>query len=227
MKRENQKEPEVIYQDDSLLILDKPSGLVTLRTISWREDTLQDFTEKSGIFIAGRGGIVHRLDKETSGIVIVAKNELSFADLQRQFKERKVAKTYLALVNGEVTNRGEIAAPVGRSRKNRFNFAVAVGGKPAFTAYRLIKRIKVEGEDYSLLEIKPKTGRTHQIRVHLKYLGHPLFGDTIYGSKREQGRPLFLVAKAIEFTHPTTGRLMKFEISLPDYLKKIIEENEN
>lgn len=216
----NQRKVEIVYQDQALALLNKPGGLVVLRGPTVKGTTLQDWVEKNlGIDLAERAGIVHRLDKETWGLILVAKDRQIFDHLQRQFKERRVEKTYWALVRGKPPIEGEIVAPIGRSPGRRLKFAVVPGGKSAKTKYRVLKRAILDSEEYTLVEIKPETGRTHQIRVHFQYLGYPIFGDKIYGGKREQGRPMFLVAKKIGFLHPVEGKKMNFEIDLPSELR--------
>lgn len=217
----------IIYEDDSLLVVNKPAGLVTLRTSSYRGKTLQDWVEERlEIRIGGRAGIAHRLDKETWGIILIAKNQSVFKELQNQFKERRVTKKYFVLVRGIIPSKGRIVAPLGRSPGNNLKFGVIPGGKRAETEYEVIDRVKINGEDFDLVEVKLKTGRTHQIRVHFKYLGHSVFGDGVYGGRRERGKPMFLVAKEIEFFHPVKKKMVKFTIGLPDLLKSIISRNE-
>lgn len=219
----NQRKIEIIYQDQALAVLNKPGGLVVLRGPTVREKTLQDWVENNlGIDIAGRAGIVHRLDKGTWGLILVAKNQQAFDTLQRQFKERRVEKTYWALVRGRPPIEGEIVAPIGRSPGRRLKFAVVPGGKAAKTSYRVMKEVIVNSEEYTLVEVRPKTGRTHQIRVHFQYLGHPIFGDVLYGGRKERGRPLFLVAKEISFAHPETREEISFRIDLPKELKSLL-----
>src|SRR3989344_9593934 len=188
---------KIIYEDSDLLVVDKPTGITVNRSDTTREEeTVQDWTEKKftidhlpltidreGDFYQ-RSGIVHRLDKETSGILLIAKNPASFLNLQNQFKERRVGKTYVALVHGEIKPEiGEINVPVGRLPFNRKRFGIVAGGRDSVTSYRVISNFQfpISNERLSLLEVKPKTGRTHQIRVHLKYSGHPVFSDPLYG----------------------------------------------
>ena len=226
-RKKKQRRVKVLYEDNSLLVLNKPAGLVTLRVATFKGKTLQDFLEEEfNIFVRERGGIVHRLDKETQGIILVAKNNRAFDHLQDQFKERKVEKVYLALIRGKLTGEGEITAPIGRNLGRRLQFAVVPGGKKAETGYQVLKNLKINEEEYTLVKVRPKTGRTHQIRVHFKYLGNPVFGDSFYGGKKEQGRPMFLVAKEIKFIHPADGRLMEFKITIPKRLSSLMPANE-
>ncbi len=235
---------KIIYEDSDLLAIDKPSGVTVNRSDTTKnEETVQDWTEtKFSIFnfqfsidkesdFYKRGGIVHRLDKETSGILLIAKNPASFLNLQKQFKDRGVKKTYIALVHGEVKpESGEINVPVGRLSFNRKRFGVVAGGREAVTKYKVlsIKYYVSDGkkEPLSLLELYPKTGRTHQIRVHLKYFGHPVFSDPLYGGRKTSRKDrkvlprLFLHASEISFLHPKDGR----EIFLQSKLPKGLEE---
>jgi 23S rRNA pseudouridine1911/1915/1917 synthase len=205
------------------------------------EYTVQDFVvEKGGIKgnleseFNKRGGIVHRLDKETSGILIVSLNEKSFEMLQQQFKKREVAKEYLALCHGEMAFEGQINAPVGRLPWNRKKFGVVPNGREAFTKFELVRRYKLENqkkrEVLSLVRVFPKTGRTHQIRVHFQYIGHPIFSDSLYAGRktlREDRKYLgrhFLHASKISFVSPTTSKKVDFEASLSLELKKFLED---
>lgn len=224
----------IIYEDEDFLVLDKPSGMIVNKADTTKNEiTVQDFLEKRHKYVqdssdfSKRAGIVHRIDKETSGLLIVAKNLKSFENLQAQFKERKVEKTYIALVHGHVSfDEGEISVPIGRLPWNRKRFGVMVGGKEAQTFYKTIERFN---KPYSILELYPKTGRTHQIRVHLKYINHPIFGDEFYAGRkisREDRKLLdrfFLHAKKISFFHPKTGKKVEFESDLPQELKLTIE----
>lgn len=225
---------KIIYEDKDILIIDKPARLTVNRADTTKNEfTLQDFLEKhipkelenEGSDFYKRNGIVHRIDKETSGILIVAKNLESFENLQKQFKERIVEKKYIALVHGNIEGEGEVNVPVGRLPWNRKRFGVLAGGKNALTRYRVIENFK---KPFSLLELFPKTGRTHQIRVHLKYITHPIFGDEAYAGRkvsREDRKILdrfFLHAEKISFMHPTANKKVEFESKLPEELKKVL-----
>lgn len=219
--------PKIIYQDDYLLILDKPAGYVVNESAtSHGNPTLQDFIAKNFDFETAknaelRNGIVHRLDKPTSGIILVAKTKEIFDKLQKQFSDREVNKTYVALVHGKVEpSEGTIGAKVGRLPWNRMRFGVFEGGREAVTKYKVIK----DFDGYSLVELYPKTGRTHQLRVHMKHTGHPIVGDFLYAGRklfREDSKiwnRLWLHAKGIEFIHPVTGEKIKLEAPLPKEL---------
>ena len=180
-----------------------------------------------------RAGIVHRLDKETSGILIVAKTSGSFENLQSQFKERKVKKTYIALVHGKVdSSQGEINAPLGRLPWNRKRFGVIAGGREAITKYKILNiKYKIadrEKEPLTLLELYPETGRTHQIRVHLRYINHPVFADPLYAGRKTARNDrmflprVFLHASKISLSHPKTGQLISFEAKLPKELSDFV-----
>ncbi len=184
---------------------------------------------------ANRAGIVHRLDKETSGVMLVAKTLDSFIELQKQFKERVIEKNYIALAHGKILPaKGEINVPVGRLEFNRKRFGVVAGGRESVTHYeveRYLESPKTK-EILSFVRLFPKTGRTHQIRVHLQYIGHPIFGDELYAGRkvsREDRRVLprvFLHAAHISFTHPINGKKMDFEAPLPNELSEVLKSFE-
>ncbi len=203
--------PQVVFEDDSILVVDKPAGLVVNRAETQKEETLEDW--------AADKFIVHRLDKDTSGLLIIAKTTEALENLQSQFKNRGVTKKYLALVHGVLEpEEGTINAPIERSPFNRKHFGVFPGGRAAETGYKTI----CHAGEFSLLEVTPKTGRTHQIRVHLKYLGHPIVSDPIYGGRKNFQADkkfcprLFLHAAYLKFNHPATGQVREFSCPLPD-----------
>ncbi len=230
-------EPKVVFEDEQILVLDKPSGMVVNRSDSTKVETVQDWVaERLGLGnldlgIGERAGIVHRLDKETSGLLLVAKTLKAFQNLQLQFKERKVKKKYLALVEGKVAPpEGEINAPVGRLPWDREKFGVFPGGREALTRYKVVVTYPIQQVIYTLLELAPETGRTHQIRVHLKYLGFPVVGDQNYAGRQKARQQrqwcprLFLHAKFLQFVHPVTNKVMVFEIPLPEELNSLLVE---
>jgi len=229
--------PKIIFQDDDILIINKPSGLVVNRAESVKGKTLQDwienqfsifnfqFSNKNEEDFIRRSGIVHRLDKDTSGVLVVAKNAKTFKYLQKQFKERRVVKKYLCLVHDKVEPRvGDIKMPLGRNPEDRKKFTVRLEGRKAVTEYKVLKHIKKASQLFSLLEVNLKTGRTHQIRVHLKHIGHPIVSDPIYlGEKRLRGDKewcsrLFLHAQYLSFIHPKTGKRVEFKGEIPKEL---------
>lgn len=228
------EKPKVIFQDEYLLVIDKPAGWITNDAeTAIGQSTLQTWLTRQKFPLAGnrefRSGIVHRLDKGTSGVLLVAKTQKAFGDLQGQFKERKVRKTYLALVHGRVErDQGDIVAPVGRLPWRRDRFGVLPGGREAKTRYKVIGYSEKKGKDYTLLELYPQTGRTHQIRIHLKYLGHPIVGDEFYAGRKTARNDrtwcprLFLHALKISFIHPETAKRVAFESRLPLELEEAL-----
>ena len=214
------EEIKIIYEDNAILVLNKPAGIVTTKENS-KEWTLEDWLVKNRPNGLLRQGIAHRLDKGTSGIVITAKNEESLKDLKLQFKKRLVGKYYVAVVSGDLPSSGEIDMPIDRSKYSFGRFKVHEDGKNARTLFKVIKKMMIEGKKYSLVEINLKTGRTHQIRVHLSYLGWPLLGDKLYGGLMVGGilRP-FLHAKRLEIL----GKVV--EAPLAADLKNILDKYE-
>ena len=237
LKRKKNEFLQILYEDEFLLVLNKPAGWVVNRSETVKEETLQDWLEENFQFPIFnfqdyRSGIVHRLDKDTSGVLVVAKTPQIFENLQKQFKERGVGKRYLVLVHGNVQpTEGIIRAPIARSPFDRKRFGIFLGGREAETRYKKISNLKsqISKEKFSLLEIEPKTGRTHQIRVHLKYLGYPVVADEFYaGRKTYRTDKLwcprqFLHASQLSFIHPQTGKKVKFSAPLSLDLKKALK----
>ncbi len=234
--------PSIIYADSDMMVLDKPAGITVNRSeTTIHEGTVQDWIEQNYHDVYAnpmgqdhdfynRHGIVHRLDKETSGILLIAKTKESFEELQRQFKEREVKKTYLALAHGTlIPPEGEINVPVGRLEFNRKRFGIVPGGRESMTHYKVLEmrylHSRKQKETLSLVELYPKTGRTHQIRVHLKHLNRPIFSDMLYAGRktsRDDRRLLprvFLHAAGIQFFHPRTHKDMTFSAPLPHELQ--------
>ena len=227
---------DVVYEDDSLAVINKPAGMVVHAGAGARSQSgtlvnalLHRFASLSGAGGELRPGIVHRLDKDTSGLIVVAKNDLAHRRLAEQFSGREVNKTYIALVHGWMKQeRGTIASAIARDRIRRTRMTTrARGGREATSHWRVLRRVQSRFGKFSLLEIKIDTGRTHQIRVHLASLGHPVVGDALYGAPRElkdrRGGKLalgrnFLHAAAIELKHPTTGAALEFSRPLPPAL---------
>lgn len=217
----------IVYQDGDLIVVDKPAGLTVHPAPGHPSGTLVNALlaacpDLQGISGTLRPGIVHRLDKDTSGLLVVAKNDRAMRSLQSQLTERSVHKTYLALVHGVPKPReGQIEAPIGRSPRNRKKMAVVDNGRESTTRYRV--REELPG-GFTLLEVEPVTGRTHQIRVHLAAIGHPVFGDPLYGRASELLSRQFLHAWKLAFRMPLGGREVEFESPLPADLRTVLEE---
>ena len=215
----------VVYQDAELVVIDKPAGLPAHPGPGHPDRTLVNgllalCPDIQGIGGEIRPGIVHRLDKDTSGLMMAAKTESAHHDLSRQIKERRVEKGYLALVEGAPTpESGMIEAPIGRDPRRRTRMAVTAGGRESRTGYRLLER----AGRYSLLELQLHTGRTHQARVHLAWLGHPLLGDAVYGKRSPLLPRHFLHAHRLAFAHPESGDPLEFRSPLPDDLESALE----
>ncbi len=222
---------DILYEDDDLMVISKPAGLVAHPGPGHPSNTLVNalLAHTSGLSSIGgvdRPGIIHRLDRDTSGIMIVAKTDLAHNKLSDDLKQRKIKKTYWALVNGHLDpEEGLIDEPVGRKKSDRKKMAVDhAKGRQALTRYKVLE----EYNKMTLLEVKPETGRTHQIRVHLSHIKHPVVGDSQYGSDRKRDRDMgierqMLHSKEIEFIHPWTGKVLKYSDELPDDLKEILE----
>ncbi|PKM81688.1 MAG: RNA pseudouridine synthase [Firmicutes bacterium HGW-Firmicutes-14] len=220
---------DIIFEDRDILVVNKPQGMVVHPAAGNYSGTLvnalvEHCEDLSGINGVIRPGIVHRIDKDTSGLLVVAKNDRAHLGLANQIKDHRVNRRYLALVHGNIQEpRGIIEAPIGRDPKDRKKMAVVTrNSKPALTRYRVMERFG----DYTLIECELETGRTHQIRVHLAFLGHPVAGDPVYGPKKN---PLNLKGQALhayqlEFEHPVTGEFMEFRADLPPGLAKIIDQ---
>ncbi len=248
-----EKQLDILHEDSELLVLNKPAGLVVNRAESTHSKTLQEmlegyfgYDENGGPGL--RSGIVHRLDKETSGVILVAKNEGAMAELQRQFKDREVSKTYLALAHGKLKPEFKVSLPLGRSRANRLRHGVDLQGREAETGFKLISIYKLNDEvakkvkkglskdfwvgydRFSLVEARPKTGRTHQIRVHLHSVFAPIVADEIYGGRKflrvdkEWAGRMFLHASQISFVHPKSKKRVEFVSDLPENLKIILKD---
>jgi 23S rRNA pseudouridine1911/1915/1917 synthase len=216
---------KIVFEDSDLIVVDKPAGLLVHPAAGQHTGTLvnailarcPDLGEINGSI---RPGIVHRLDKDTSGLMMVAKNDAAQKSLSRQIKQRSIKKGYLALVLGRLTpEHGAIDAPIGRHPRDRKRMAVVSGGREAKTEYRVIKYM----DDHTLLEVMPETGRTHQIRVHLAAIGHPVFGDHIYGKRSVILGRQFLHAHRLGFRLPSTGKFVEFNSELPPELQEALK----
>ena len=217
---------KIVYEDEDVVVVDKPTGMVVHPAAGNYSKTLvngllYEIDDLKGIKGEIRPGIVHRIDKNTSGLLMVAKNDMSVKDLEEQLKEHSVNRLYIGLVSGVISEeRGRIFAPIGRDPDDRKKMAVVKDGKNAITNFRVLERYK----KFTLCEFKLETGRTHQIRVHMKYIGHPLVGDIEYGSKKlasETGQ--YLHAAVLGFIHPRTKEYMEFKSELPDYFKSYLD----
>lgn len=222
---------DVIYEDDDMLVINKEKGIVVHPGNGNPDGTLANAVMarcKGGLSGIGgkiRPGIVHRIDKDTSGLVIIAKNDKAHINLSNQIQKRKVKKTYIALVRGVIKeNEAIINMPIGRSTKDRKKMSVSKNGKEAITNFKVLKRFT----GYTLLEVNIETGRTHQIRVHLAEIGFPIVGDMVYSNGKNpfnvEGQMLH--AAKLELKHPTTQKDVTFEATLPEYFKKIVKELE-
>jgi 23S rRNA pseudouridine1911/1915/1917 synthase len=219
---------EVIYEDSDLLIVNKPRGIVVHPAHGNESGTLVNFLmhhcgdSLSGINGEIRPGIVHRIDKNTSGLLLAAKNDFTHTKLAEQLKERKVTREYLAVVSGVVKESGTINAPVGRHKIKRKEMAVnGLNPREAITHYEVVQNYA----NATLLKIRLETGRTHQIRVHMSYIGHSVLGDDVYGN----GKPKWLQGQCLHactlgFTHPRTGEYIEFESGIPDYFEKLLSQ---
>ena len=223
---------EVIYEDKDIIVINKPKGMVVHPASGNPDGTLVNAVMSlckdslSGIGGEIRPGIVHRLDKDTSGAIIVAKNDKAHINLSEQLKNHEVKKTYLALVRGIIKeNEATINMPIARSKKDRKKMAVDKEGKEAITHFKVLGRYK---NKYTLLQINLETGRTHQIRVHLSYIGYPIIGDEVYSNGKNEWNisGQCLHAWKLEFLHPITNKKISLEAEIPEYLGNIIKELE-
>lgn len=221
---------EILYEDNDMIVVNKPKGMVVHPANGNPDGTLVNAIMSickdslSGIGGEIRPGIVHRLDKNTSGAIIIAKNDKAHINLSEQLKNHEIKKTYIALVRGVVKeNNATINMPIGRSKKDRKKMDVDKNGKEAITHFKVLKRYK----DCTLLEINIETGRTHQIRVHLSHIGYPIIGDEVYsnGKNKWNIEGQCLHAKSLDFMHPITGKQMHIEAELPEYFERLIGDD--
>lgn len=215
---------EIVFQDEDLIVVNKPQGLVVHPCTSTKSGTLvngllERIGDLSGINGVLRPGIVHRLDKETSGLMVVAKNDFSHNHLAKQIKEKTCKRKYLALLHGHLPNvEGEIQTKISRHKKDRKKMAVADEGKEAITKYKVVKYF----ENHTLAEFSLMTGRTHQIRVHSAYLYHPIVGDKVYGKEEKGLQGQLLHSYKLQFVHPKNEKVMSFEIPLPKHFQTFL-----
>ncbi|XMB72534.1 RluA family pseudouridine synthase [Mycoplasmatota bacterium WC30] len=216
---------DIVYEDEDVLVVNKPSGLVVHPAPGHYQDTLVNglmyhINSLSDINGEARPGIIHRIDKDTSGLIMVAKNNKAHNILAEELKKHKTKREYIALVEGVIRNkRGKINAPIGRNKSNRLKMDVTSGGKDAVTHFEVIKNY----ENTTLIKCVLETGRTHQIRVHMAYIKHPLVGDYIYGTAKNNSFGQYLHAKTLGFTHPRTKEFMEFNSELPKEFKDLLE----
>lgn len=219
---------DIIYQDKDIAIINKPQGMTVHAGNGTHGSTLVNallyhLDSLSGINGVIRPGIVHRIDKDTSGLLVVAKNDAAHLSLSEQIKNKTCHRIYLALLEGTVKqNDGIIDTFIGRSDKNRTMMAVKDSDRRAVTHFKVLKRYK----EFTFAEFKLETGRTHQIRVHCKYIGHPIVGDPVYGYEKQKFKlnGQLLHAWKLELTHPSTGERMSFEAPLPDYFQAVLQK---
>lgn len=214
---------DIVYEDNDVIVVNKPQGMVVHPSVGHTSGTLVNALlyhaeSLSSINDVIRPGIVHRIDKDTSGLLMVAKNDEAHLFLSNELKNRKSLRQYIALVHGNIPHdKGEINAPIGRSKTNRQKMAVIEEGKEAITHFKVLERF----DNFTLVECQLETGRTHQIRVHMDYIGYPIAGDPVYGPKKTlPSNGQFLHAKTLGFCHPQSGKEMTFEAPLP----KIFED---
>ena len=221
---------EIVYEDGDFAVVNKPQGMTVHVGNGNSEGTLVNallyaLDSLSGIGGVLRPGIVHRIDKDTSGLLVVAKNDNAHLSLSEQIKDKTCARIYVALLEGRLKDDGgRIETFIGRSEKNRTMMAVTRDGRVAITHYEVIKRF----DRYTLCRFKLETGRTHQIRVHSKHLGHPIVGDPVYNGKENKFglKGQLLHAEKLELTHPTTGERMSFSAPMPDYFEEVLKKLE-
>ena len=217
---------DIIYEDEDVIVINKKQGMVVHPASGVYENTLvnallfhcKDLSTINGV---KSPGIVHRIDKDTSGLLVVAKNDLAHNELSNQLKDKTMNREYIAIVHGVILeNKGNINAPIGRDLNNRIKMAVIKDGKDAVTHFDVLERYR----NYTLVHCKLETGRTHQIRVHMSYIKHPIASDPLYGPKQTlKGNGQYLHAKKLTFIHPSSKEKMTFECELPDYFTSMIE----
>lgn len=217
---------EIVYEDDDVVVVNKPQGMVVHPSAGHASGTMVNallfhIKNLSSINDVIRPGIVHRIDKDTSGLLMVAKNDEAHESLSQQLKDKTVIRRYVSLVHGEIPHdKGTIDAPIGRSKINRQSQTVIEGGKPAVTHFTVLENF----EDYTLIECQLETGRTHQIRVHMQYIKYPIAGDPLYGPRKTlPGQGQYLHAKTLGFVHPKTGEELYFEAELPENFQEILK----
>lgn len=221
---------EIVYQDEDVVVVNKPQGMVVHPSAGHQTGTLVNalmyhIKDLSGINGTIRPGIVHRIDKDTSGLLMVAKNDTAHEKLAAQLKDKSSLREYVALVHGVIPHeKGTIDAPLGRSKQDRKKQDIIDDGRAAVTHFVVLERFR----DFTLVSLKLETGRTHQIRVHMKYIGYPLAGDPVYGPRKTlEGKGQFLHAKTLGFKHPTSGEFLTFEAPLPKLFEDTLTKLRN
>ena len=221
---------DVVYEDSDVIVVNKPSGMVVHPAFGHYKGTLVNAlmhhcTDLSSINGVIRAGIVHRIDKDTSGLLVACKNDLAHKSLGDQLKNKTTTRKYIAIVCGQIPhNLGKINAPIGRDENDRQKMAVVSGGKSAVTHFKVLERFK----KFTLVELQLETGRTHQIRVHMSYIGYPVFGDPLYGPRKVYGENgQFLHAQTLGFIHPRTKEYLEFSRPAPDYFYETLEKIRN
>lgn len=220
---------DIVYEDEDVIVVNKPQGMVVHPAPGHPDHTLVNallyHSPLSTINGTFRPGIVHRIDKDTSGLLMIAKNDMAHQSLAEQLKNKTNQREYLALVYGQIKeDEGTIDAPLGRNPQDRKKQAVVANGRHAVTHFQVVKRYT----NFTLVKCILETGRTHQIRVHMKYIGHPLVGDPLYGPRKVIGKNgQFLHAAVLGFKHPRTGEQMRFEVPLPENFQKMLNKLDN
>lgn len=224
---------DIVYEDQDVILINKPKGMVVHPAAGHYSGTLVNGLmahckdDLSGINGVLRPGIVHRIDKDTTGILIVCKNDMAHQSIAKQLYDHSITRKYHAIVYGNIKEEeGTVNAPIGRSLKDRKKMGIVMDGKHAVTHYKVLKRLK---KGFTYIECQLETGRTHQIRVHMASIKHPLLGDDVYGPKKSkytlEGQCLH--AKVLGFVHPRTGKYMEFEVPLPEYFEKLLNKLDN
>lgn len=224
---------DIVYEDQDVILINKPKGMVVHPAAGHYSGTLVNGLmahckdDLSGINGVLRPGIVHRIDKDTTGILIVCKNDMAHQSIAKQLYDHSITRKYHAIVYGNIKEEeGTVNAPIGRSLKDRKKMGIVMDGKHAVTHYKVLKRLK---KDFTYIECQLETGRTHQIRVHMASIKHPLLGDDVYGPKKSkytlEGQCLH--AKVLGFVHPRTGEYMELEVPLPEYFEKLLNKLDN
>jgi len=222
---------DIVYEDEDVAVINKPQGMVVHPSAGHSSGTLvnalmyhiKDLSSINGVI---RPGIVHRIDKDTSGLLMIAKNDKAHESLAQQLKDKTNKRRYLAIIHGDLPHdKGTIEAPIGRNPKDRKKQAVVAGGKPAVTHFIVLERF----DGYNLVALELETGRTHQIRVHLEYIHHPVAGDLLYGPKNtlEPNKGQFLHAETLGFIHPSTEEALEFQADVPEIFKNQLEKLRN